>query len=251
MSSLSVLLVIHNEEKQLKSCLNTINFANEIIIVLDKCNDNSREIAKKFTKNIFSGSWEIEGERRNFGLDKCNSEWILEIDADERVSSKLKYEILNVIKKSKFSWHMINVNNFLGNKIIQHGWGAYFGKSSYAGLFRKGCKIWGKQRVHPKIKMIGINGPRLTERLDHFYCKSVSDLFIKLNSYSSARAKDMDDSVLKESLVINIRRLFSRFWKCYILRKGYKEKKIGFVIALVASLYPILSYLKNTIELDD
>ena len=99
MSSLSVLLVIHNEEKQLKSCLNTINFANEIIIVLDKCNDNSREIAKKFTKNIFSGSWEIEGERRNFGLDKCNSEWILEIDADERVSSKLKYEILNVIKK--------------------------------------------------------------------------------------------------------------------------------------------------------
>ena len=80
MTSLSVLIVVHNEEKQLESCLKNISFGNELVVILDKCTDKSRQIAKKFTKKIFSGSWEIEGDRRNFGIKKCNCDWILEIE---------------------------------------------------------------------------------------------------------------------------------------------------------------------------
>ena len=70
MSTLSVLLIINNEEKQLEDCLKSVSFANQLIIVLDKCIDNSERIAKRFTKEIYSGSWEIEGDRRNFGISK-------------------------------------------------------------------------------------------------------------------------------------------------------------------------------------
>ena len=73
-------------------------------------------------------------------------------------------------------------------------------------------------------------------------------MVVKLNSYSSARALDIETSQKKETLIRNIRRIFSRFWKCYILRKGFKEKDIGLAIAITASLYPILSYLKYKIE---
>ena len=69
-------------------------------------------------------------------------------------------------------------------------------------------------------------------------------LILKLDNYSSARANDLKFSNSNESLLRNIRRVFSRFWKCYFLRKGFKEKKVGFLIAVVAALYPILSYLK-------
>ena len=57
--------------------------------MLDKSTDNSKTICQKFTDNIYSGSWEYEGERRNFGINKCNTEWILEVDTDEHISKKL------------------------------------------------------------------------------------------------------------------------------------------------------------------
>ncbi len=244
MKKLSVLIVIHNEESQIEDCLKTVKFADEIIVILDNCTDNSIKIVKKYTKTYYSGNWKIEGERRNFGISKCTKDWILEIDADERIPIKLKNEINKIIQTSQCDWHKIQVNNYLGTKLINYGWGAYFGKSAYAGLFRKNKKFWGNQRVHPKIDLYGVEGKILTNKLTHFYCKNTSDLFLKLDNYSSARANDLKFSKSNESLSRNIRRIFSRFWKCYFLRKGYKEKEVGFLIAIVAALYPILSYLK-------
>lgn len=251
MINLSVLIIVHNEEKQLKACLETVKFADEIVVILDKCSDKSKLIAKKYTDKIYEGSWDIEGKRRNYGIKKCNGKWIFEIDADERVPKDLKKEIINVVKKSKNDWHQVDVKNFLGEKIIRFGWGCYIGKSSYVGLFRKKSKIWGMQRVHPKIFLKGKRGKKLEKKLIHFYCKSIYDLFEKLNSYSTARAKDLQDNDNDESFIRNFRRIFSRFWKCYILRKGYKEKEIGLAIAISAGLYPILSYLKYKTETEN
>ena len=248
MINLSVLIIVHNEEKQLKACLETVKFADEIVVILDRCTDKSKLIAKKYTDKIYEGSWDIEGKRRNYGIKKCNGKWIFEIDADERVPKDLKKEIINVVKKSKNDWHLVDVKNFFGEKIIRFGWGCYIGKSSYVGLFRKKSKIWGMQRVHPKIFLKGKRGKKLEKKIIHFYCKSIYDLFEKLNSYSTARAKDLQDNVNDESFIRNFRRIFSRFWKCYILRKGYKEKEIGLAIAISAGLYPILSYLKYKTE---
>ena len=251
MINLSVLIIVHNEEKQFKACLETVKFADEIVVILDKCSDKSKLIAKKYTDKIYEGSWDIEGKRRNYGIKKCNGKWIFEIDADERVPKDLKKEIINVVKKSKNDWHLVDVKNFFGEKIIRFGWGCYIGKSSYVGLFRKKSKIWGMQRVHPKIFLKGKRGKKLEKKLIHFYCKSIYDLFEKLNSYSTARAKDLQDNDNDESFIRNFRRIFSRFWKCYILRKGYKEKEIGLAIAISAGLYPILSYLKYKTETEN
>ena len=251
MINLSVLIIVNNEEKQLKACLETVKFADEIVVILDRCTDKSKLIAKKYTDKIYEGSWDIEGKRRNYGIKKCNGKWIFEIDADERVPKDLKKEIIYVVKKSKNDWHQVDVKNFFGEKIIKFGWGCYIGKSSYVGLFRKKSKIWGMQRVHPKIFLKGKRGEKLEKKLIHFYCKSIYDLFEKLNSYSTARAKDLQDNHNDESFIRNFRRIFSRFWKCYILRKGYKEKEIGLAIAISAGLYPILSYLKYKTETEN
>ena len=104
-------------------------------------------------------------------------------------------------------------------------------------------KIWGKQRVHPKIKMLGNQGRTLENKLDHYYCKNIYDLFKKLNSYSNAKAIDLRNTNQNETLMRNIRRIFT-ILEMFFLRKGYKEKEIGFTIALVAAIYPLLSFLK-------
>ena len=244
MKKISVLLVVHNEEKQISDCLEKLGFADEIVVILDKCTDNTLRIVKKFTNKYFLGQWEIEGDRRNYGIEKCKNEWILEIDADERIDLNLSKEILYTIRNSKYDWHQINVDNYINRKLVTYGWGAYFGKSSYAGLFRKNYKIWGLQRVHPKITLLGKRGGNLKNHLTHYYCYSIKDLIKKLDSYSSARALDLQKENKNENILSNIRRFFSRFWKCFILRQGYKEGKIGLLIGIVAGLYPLLSYLK-------
>ena len=88
----------------------------------------------------------------------------------------------------------------------------------------------------------------LAEPLDHYVYRDVSDMLRRLDRYTSAHALDLRDSGDIGSFGHNVRRIFSRFWKCYVARRGYREGPYGFLIALCAGLYPILSYLKARLE---
>ena len=245
---LTALITVHNEEKRLTACLDHLAFADEIVVVLDDCTDGSMDIALGYTDQIFEGSWELEGPRRNTGIEACKGPWILEVDADEHVPAELAEEIRQVIATTEFDWHEIPVDNFIGQKRVRHGWGASYGKAAYPGLFRKGVKVWGDQRVHPRLEWSGRKGAMLKNRINHYVDRNISDMVRRLDNYSTARAKDLRDSGQIDSLANNIRRFFSRFFKCYIMRKGYREGGHGLLIAIFAGLYPLLSHLKARLE---
>ena len=247
---LSALVVAHDEEVQLADCLALLDFADELVVVLDRCTDGSRQIAARFTDRLVEGAWPLEGARRQAGITACAGPWILEVDADERVPEALGREIAKVVATSAFDRHLIPVDNYIGARLVRHGWGASFGKSAYPGLFRKGTKTWGQQRVHPKLTLEGRQGRPLRHRLIHHVDRNISDMLRRLDSYSSARARDLRETgeVARQSLAGNLRRLVSRFLKCYLGRRGYREGGYGLVIALCAGLYPILSYLKASLE---
>ena len=247
---LSAVISARNEAHQLAECLGRLAFADEIVVLLDKCTDTTREVAEKFTDRIFEGDWAFEGDRRNAAIAHCRGEWVFEIDADERVPRELAEEIRATIESSSFDWHEILVDNYIGDKLVRHGWGASFGKAAYPGLFRKGAKTWGRQRVHPSLVWKGRKGPMLTHRIDHFVDRNISDMIRRLDNYSTARAKDLRDSGDIGSFANNLRRLISRFVKCYVGRQGYKEGGYGFLIALFAGLFPLLSHLKAKLEKD-
>ncbi len=247
---LSALVVVHDEEGQLADCLERLTFADEIVVLLDACTDNSKDIASPYTDRLVEGAWTMEGERRNAGIAACRGRWILEVDADERVPEPLATEIRDVIETTSFDWHEIPVDNYIGEKLVRWGWGASYGKAAYPGLFRKGVKVWGNQRVHPALKWSGRKGPALTNRLEHYVDRDISDMIRRLDSYSTARARDLRDSGDIGTLAGNVRRMFSRFFKCYVLRKGHREGGYGLLIALFAGLYPLLSYLKARLEDD-
>jgi glycosyltransferase involved in cell wall biosynthesis len=247
---LSALVVAHDEEAQLADCLSRLGFADEIVVVLDRSRDRSREIALQFTDRIVEGAWEREGPRRHAGIEACRGAWIVEIDADERVGPELGAEIRAAAEHSHAEWHLMPVDNYIGNRLVRYGWGASFGRSAHAGLFRKGAKIWGDQRVHPAVTLSGMQGPALQARLVHHVDRNISDMLHRLDRYTTARAKDLRDSGDIGSYAGNLRRIFTRFWKCYVGRCGYREGPYGFLIALCAGLYPILSYLKARLETD-
>lgn len=250
MSTLSALVVAHNEEDRLADCLDRLTFADEIVVVLDKCTDRSKEIASRYTDNLVEGAWDLEGPRRNTGIRACKTDWVLEVDADERVPEALAEEIRQVIGTSNYAWHEILVDNYIGPRLVRQGWGASFGKAAYPGLFRRDAKIWGDQRVHPSLKWTGTKGPMLQNRIEHHVDRNISDMIKRLDSYSTARAKDLRDSGKVGNWPSNVRRLFSRFFKCYVRRGGYKEGGHGFLIALFAGLFPLLSFIKAKYETD-
>lgn len=245
---LSALVVARNEAAQLADCLSCLVFADELVVVLDRCDDRSADIARRFTGNIIEGAWEREGPRRNAGIAACRGEWVLEIDADERVPVELAAEIRAVVAASQADWHLIPVDNYVGDHLVRWGWGASFGRSAHAGLFRRGAKHWGDQRVHPAVSLSGTPGPALAARLVHHVDRNISDMLRRLDRYTSARAQDLREAGDIGSFAHNLRRIVSRFWKCYVGRRGYREGAWGFLIALCAALYPILSYLKARLE---
>jgi glycosyltransferase involved in cell wall biosynthesis len=241
---LSALVVVYNEEERLAACLDKLAFADEIVVVLDKCTDGSKAIARSFTEHLVEGSWELEGPRRNSGIDACRGDWILEVDADEHVPPALAAEIRQVVGRTPYDYHILTVDNWIGRRLVRHGWGASFGKAAYAGLFRRGAKRWGNERVHPKLALSGRKGPALTHHIQHYVDRNISDTIRRFDAYTTARAKDLRDSGDIGSGFHNVRRIFSRFWRCYVRAGGWREGGHGLLIAVFAALYPLVSYLK-------
>lgn len=248
---LSALVVAHNEQARIAACLDKLGFADEIVVVLDKCTDDTQAIASAFTDRFIEGAWDIEGERRNTGIAACRGKWIVEVDCDEHIPEDLAAEIRRVIATSDADYHDLLVDNYVGDRLVRYGWGASFGKSAYPGLFRKGAKTWGGERVHPALSWAVVDhagpvrkGVSLNGRVLHYVDRDISDMIRRLDAYSTARARDLRDKGQIGSLANNVRRLFSRFFKCYVSRKGYREGGLGLLIAVLAGLFPLVSHLK-------
>ena len=245
--TLTALVVCHNEERQLAECLAPLAFADELVVVLDRCTDGSAEIARRFNAKLVEGAWPLEGERRNSGIAACTSDWIVEVDCDERMPPELAQEIRRTISAASPGYFLIPFDNYVGDRLVRYGWGAAWGVSAAPRLFSRGAKRWGNQRIHPKVDL---QGPKrtLTVPMRHYVDRDISDMLRRLDRYTTARAADLRETGQAGTFPANVRRIFSRFWKCYVARKGYREGQYGFLIALMAGLYPILSYLKANIE---
>ncbi len=242
---ISALVVAHNEEKKLESCLKKLKYADELVVILDRTTDKSKNIAKKYKAKIYSGAWKIEADRRNFGIKKCIGDWILEIDADEHVSKGLFLEIRKQIKNAEPGYFLIPFDNYIGKKKVRYGWGASWGVSAAPRLSYKGCKSWKPgQLIHPSIMLKGKKS-WLKTRIAHYVDDDINDMLKRLIRYTDLKAIDLKNSEKNlPPFWITIRRGMTRFYKCFISRKGYKEGKWGFLIATMASLYIIISYIK-------
>ncbi len=240
---LSALVVAQNEEELLGDCLKSLSFADELIVVLDRSTDRSAEIAREHDAQVLEGAWEIEGERRNTGISACGGRWILELDADERVTDALREEIISHIETAPVGHYLIPVRNFVGGREVRYGWGAYIGVNATVRLFTKGSKQWGAQRVHPSLEMTGHKG-QLKNGLVHLVDRDLADMFDRVNRYTTLAARDAVAQQTVPSFWTSFRRIFSRGWKSYVARKGYKEGFYGIALGFLAGFYTMMIYLK-------
>lgn len=242
-AGVSALVVARNEQEALPDCLASLAFADEIVVVLDRSTDRSADIARDAGATLIEGAWEIEGDRRNLGIERCRHDWVLEIDADERATPDLAREVRARIADGGDGYYLIPIRNFIGEKEVRYGWGAYNGANAAIRLFTKGAKIWGPQRAHPKL-ILGTKRGRFSNGIVHYVDRDLPDMIDRLNRYSTLMAQDAFANGQSPRLRQAVRRLFSRFFRVYVGRKGYREGAYGLALAFFASVLPLLIYLK-------
>ncbi len=247
MTKISAVIVAHNEEKKIAECLKSLSFVDEIVVVLDKCSDRTKEIVLQFTDKTIEGSWAIEGMRRNVAVNAATGDWILEMDADERISEVLAEEIKQAVANSEPCAFVIPIANYIGKRYVRYGWLRTLGVLSRQTMHYKGLKKYNEDKeIHPTAKLDG-KIKYLTNPIIHLVDDDIADLLNRFNRYTNWRAGDMiRTGKTKISLTKGMVTFFYRMIKSFIGKKGYKEGRLGFLIAVLAGLYPMVSYLKAT-----
>ncbi len=244
MTKISAIIVAHNEEKKIAECLQSLDFADEIVVVLDKCTDRTKEIVLKFTNKIVEGSWNIEGARRNVALSTATGDWILEIDADERISRELAGEIL-AIKNSPPCGFFIPIANYIGARWVKYGWLRTLGVLQRETLTYRDLKKYHEDKeIHPTFDLNG-EIKSLKNPIIHLVDDDVFDLLARFNRYTNWKANDM---ILRDKIrggfLRSVLDFKMRFLKSFVIKKGYKEGLLGVLLAMLCGLYPLVSYLK-------
>lgn len=238
---LSVVVITKNEENNIDECLKSVRgWANEIVVVDDESTDRTVELVRKYTDNVYSRKMDVEGTHRNWAYAKAANEWVLSLDADERVTPELREEISKVFSNPEHSLYTIPRRNYIGDYWVRYG-GQY--PSAQLRLFRKGCFRYEDTYVHPRVFLEGTTG-HLKNDIIHYSYKDFSHFLQKLNGQTTLEARKWVDDKRTMKLSKALWRAFDRFFRAYISKKGYKDGFVGFMFAYFASLYQVMSYAK-------
>jgi len=241
MSGLSVVVLTKNEQDRLSMCLDSVKWADEIIVVDDESRDRTVEIARGYTDKVFIKKMDIEGRHRNWAYNQAKNIWVLSLDADEIVTVELKEEIEKILSSGpRENGFTIPRRNYIGDFWVRYG-GWY--PSPQLKLFRKDKFHYEEVGVHPRAFMDAPCG-HLKSDIIHYSYKNIADFLNKLNNQTTREAEKWFTQNKPMCLGRFIWRTLDRFIRTYIGRKGYRDGFMGFVVAFFAGLYQFLSYLK-------
>jgi len=238
---ISIVVLTKNEQDRIAKCLQSVIWADEIIVVDDESTDRTHEIVRRFTDKVFIKKMDIEGRHRNWSYSKAKNNWILSLDADEIVTDELKDEISYILKSNpKENGFTIPRRNYIGDYWVKYG-GWY--PSPQLKLFRKDKFRYEEVAVHPRAFMDDPCG-HLRSDLIHYSYRNIEDFLNKLNNQTTREAEKWFKQNKPMRLGRFIWRSLDRFIRTYIVRGGFKDGFFGFVVAYFAALYQFISYLK-------
>ena len=239
---LSVVILVKNEEIRLGKCLDSVSWADEIIVVDDESSDKTVEVARRYTDKVFTEKKKvIEGRHRNWSYSLAKNLWVLSLDADEIVTQELKEEIEQVLSNTpKENGFTIPRRNYIGDYWVKYG-GWY--PSPQLKLFRKDKFRHEEVEIHGRAFMDDPCG-HLKRDIIHYSYRNFDDFIRKLNNQTTWEAQKWHRMGKPMRLGRFLYRSIDRFVRVYIVKKGYKDGLIGFMVGFNAALYQFISYLK-------
>ena len=241
MSKLSVVIIAKDEEMNLPRCLESVKWADEIVLIDHHSTDKTATIAHEYGAKVISQDWCGFGPAKQRGVDLADSEWILSIDADEVISPELADEIREVVRCSDNvdGYYIPRRTQFLGRWIYHCGWYP----DPVLRLFRKTKGSFTTAVVHEQVVVDGKVG-RLKRDLLHYSYPSLDVYLTKFNRYTTLAAREAFDRRKHASILEIVFRPLACFIKHYLLKAGFLDGFEGFLVSILSSGYVLVKYAK-------
>ena len=254
--ALSVVLITHNEAGNIAECLSSVSFADEFIVVDSGSTDATCDIARAFGATVVvAADWPGFGRQKNRALALATGLWVLSIDADERVTPELASDIRRVVSadasrnevsvesdagQSKLTgYEMSRVSSFCGQWMRYGDWYP----DRVLRLFRRSAGRFSNDHVHERLVVDGPTG-RLGGELLHHSMPTLESAIAKMNRYSSGRAADKVAVGERGGLGAALSHGLWAFMRCYLLRRGFLDGRLGFMLAVYVAEGTYYRYLK-------
>ena len=238
---LSVVILAKNEAGRIRDCIQSVRWAQEVLVIDDESADDTVEAAESLGARVLRRKMDIEGRHRNWAHAQAAHEWVLSLDADERVTPELAEEIQALLRhEPPFDLYAIPRRNYLGTRWVRHG-GWY--PSAQLKLFKKSVFRWEETTVHPRAfadRPCGL----LRHDLLHFSYRDERDFLAKLDRQTTLEATKWLQDGRRIGLGKALWRTGDRFVRTYLLKQGFREGRLGLFIAWMAGKYQWLSYAK-------
>ncbi len=241
MAKLSVILITKNEAANIRDCLESVSWADEIIVVDSGSSDDTVSLAREMGAKVYEhADWPGFGPQKNRALSYATHDWVLSIDADERATPELRDEIARVLESPQADGYEISrLSNFCGRFMLHSGWHPDY----VLRLFRRDQGRFSDALVHESVQMSGKKG-RLQYSLLHFSYADFEDVIGKLNNYSSAAATMLQQRGKKGGLGTALLHGFWAFFRTYFLRAGFLDGREGVMLAIMNAENSYYRYIK-------
>ncbi len=240
MKKVTVTIITLNEEANIGECLESVKWADEIIVSDSNSTDNTVEICRSYGARVYKDKWLGFGAQKNLCQSRASNEWIFNIDADERAAPGLGEEVARVLKEEKNLGYYVPRKNYFGDKWIRHcGWYPDYNLR----LYRKDAGRFSERAVHEAVV---VEGPmaRLATPLIHRTYRDVADYLKRMERYSTLAALEMKKEGRSASTVDILLRPAFTFIKMFILRKGFLEGATGLTLSTLYARYTHKKYTK-------
>jgi glycosyltransferase involved in cell wall biosynthesis len=227
---LSVIIIAKNEESNIRRCLESVKWADEIIVLDSGSQDRTVEISKEYTSMVYLTDWQGYGVQKQRALSCASGDWVLNLDADEAVDAMLKEEICHAVNSDQADAYRIPIRLFFYGKLLRYS----SSPKRHIRLFKRNGAHYSKDIVHEKILLPG--GSRVESihtPLLHYSFRDLTHALYKINRYSSYSARIR----IKQKRSTNIVKvMFATGWmffRCFILQRGFMDGEEGLVLALL------------------
>ena len=238
----SAIVVCFNEERNIGACLDSLRWCDEIVVVDSFSTDRTVETCRQYTERVVQRPWAGYRDQKAFAHSLATKDWVFLVDSDERVSPELRDEIKESLLSYDSAYAGFSVPRlvfYLGRWWWRGGWYPDYDVR----LFRRDRATWGGTDPHEKIF---VNGKvrRLRNPLYHFSYHDIEDHVQRINRFTSISSRELFHEQKRWRLGDALLRPAFRFFRSYILNRGFLEGFAGFYVALTAAVYVFLKYAK-------
>lgn len=240
MHKLTAIIPCKNEKDNIEDVIKSVNFADEIMVVDSFSSDNTVTLARKHTNFILEHEYKYSAAQKNWAIPQANNEWILLVDADERVTDELKEEVQAILKGDpQMDAYWIHRENYFMGKKLRFGGTK---NDKVIRLFKRDSCRYEDKNVHAEIITEGGVG-MLKNKLRHNSYKNLGHYLDKINTYTLSSAKDFDKKTGMLTPYHFVIKPAFKFFQFYMLKLGFLDGFVGFVVAVLASYSVMLRYI--------